>query len=55
MIRIFLESELDKEFVSAVKSNDELWDYPVEELDYILKELKNEDFILIEDRLYEIG
>lgn len=29
------------------------WDYPLEEIDYLLEEHDGETFVLIDDRLYE--
>ena len=34
--------------------DDEGWDFPIEELDYLLEEHNGEVFLLQNDRLYEI-
>ena len=33
----------------------ESWDYPIDELEYLLEEHNGESFVLIDNRLYELG
>lgn len=49
MIKIYSKEELGLE----VYEDDEVWSYPINELDYLLKEHNNEEFILYSNRLYE--
>lgn len=53
MIRIYSKEQFDKEFINTLTEDDEIWNYPIEELDYLILEHKNESFILIDNRLYE--
>lgn len=55
MIKIYSEKDFTKDFIDKIKSNEELWDYPFEELDYLVKEKENQSFVIIGDRIKEIG
>lgn len=54
MIKIYSEKDFTKDFIDKIKSNEELWDYPFEELDYLVKEKENQSFVIIGDRIKEI-
>ena len=49
MIKIYLPNEVDMSII-----NDNTWDYPIEELDYLLETNPNGKYVLFEQRLYEI-
>lgn len=53
MIRIYHEKQFDKEFINTLLEDDEIWSYPIKEIDYLMLEHQNESFILIDNRLYE--
>lgn len=60
MIKIFSEKEIKKDFLDNLYSNGEnpskesdYWDYPINELDYLLNTHSSECFILYKNRLYE--
>lgn len=53
MIRIYHEKQFDKVFIETLLEDDDTWSFPLEELDYLMLEHKNESFILINNRLYE--
>lgn len=53
MIKIYSEQDFTKDFIDKLKLNEELWDYPFEELDYLVKEKQNASFIIIGDRIKE--
>ena len=53
MIKIYSEKEFDKKYIKQVKENEEIWDFCLEDLDYLLEEHNEEEFILIDKRLYE--
>lgn len=55
MIKIMSEESFSKEFIEEIKNNEEIWSFPLSELDYLLKEHKEECFLLIKDRLYEFN
>jgi len=48
MIKIYSKEEM-KNF--EIVDN---WDFPIEELDYLLEEHDEESFVLIDNRLYEV-
>ena len=54
LIKIYSEKDFTKDFIDKIKSNEELWDYPFEELDYLVKEKENQSFVIIGDRIKEI-
>lgn len=49
MIKIYSKEELGLE----VYEDDEVWSYPINELDYLSKVHNGEEFILYDNRLYE--
>ena len=51
MIKIINEEEYNN---SSYIIEKESWDFPIEELDYLLKEHKGEVFLLKYGRLYEV-
>ena len=51
MIKIY---EMTKEFFDKHFNNGDNWDFPISELDYLLREHDGESFALIGDRLYEL-
>lgn len=51
MIRIYSKEEF-KEMIDWEIVDD--WDFPVDELDYLLEEHDEESFVLMNNRLYEI-
>ncbi len=50
MIKIYNEEEIKNVEKYIVDS----WDFSISEIDYLLEEHKNESFVLINNRLYEI-
>lgn len=50
MIKIYKKNEI-KDVEKYIVDN---WDFPIEELDYLLEEHNEESFVLINNRLYEI-
>lgn len=54
MIKIYSEKDFTEDFLDEIISNEELWDYPFEELDYLLEENANESFVVINGRIKEI-
>ncbi len=54
MIKIFQKNELTEKQIQEILENVEIWSFPIEELDYLLEEHKNESFVLIDNRLYEM-
>lgn len=54
MIKIFQKNELTEKQIQEVLENAEIWSFSIEELDYLLEEHKNENFVLIDNRLYEM-
>lgn len=54
MIKIFQKNELTEKQLQEVLENVEIWSFSIEELDYLLEEHKNENFVLIDNRLYEM-
>lgn len=50
MIKIYTKNEI-KDVEKYIVDN---WDFPIEELDYLLEEHNEESFVLINNRLYEI-
>lgn len=50
MIKIYTKNEIKDVEKYIVDS----WDFPIEELDYLLEEHNEESFVLINNRLYEI-
>jgi hypothetical protein len=55
MIKIYDEKAFDKSVIECIKNDEDVWDFPLDELGYLLREHKHESFILIGDRLYEFG
>lgn len=53
MIKIYNANELSEETIYRIIHDDEIWSFPINELDYLLEEHKNEEFVLIGGRLYE--
>ena len=51
MIKIYKPEDVN---MAKVLANDELWDYPLEELDY-LQENGSGQYVLFESRLYEVN
>lgn len=51
MIRIYSKEELKEMSEWDIVDS---WDFPVEELDYLLEEHDEESFVLVNNRLYEI-
>ncbi len=52
-----LKEDINTPFIKIYKEGplaEEGWDYPVEELDYLLEEHPGESFVLQDDRLYEM-
>ena len=58
-IKIYKADTILKGAINAIKSASEddsdTWDYPIEELDYLLEEHPGESFVLKDDRLYEVN
>ena len=54
MIKIYSEKDFTEDFLDKITSNEELWDYPFEELDYLLEEKTNASFVIINGRIKEI-
>lgn len=52
MIKIY--SEKDIKDIEKIINNEEIWSFSIEEIDYLLLEHKEESFVLINNRLYEI-
>lgn len=53
-----LKEDINTPFIKIYKEGqvaEEGWDYPVEELNYLLEEHPGESFVLQDDRLYEIN
>lgn len=51
MIKIYL---MTKEYYDEHFNNGDNWSFPLDELDYLLKEHSGESFALIDGRLYEL-
>ena len=49
MIKIINENELGKYIVCS-----DAWDFPIEELNYLMEEHNNETFLLYNNRLIEV-
>lgn len=55
MITIYSEKDFNEEFINSIKQKEELWDYPFEELDYLINEKENQSFIIIDNRIKELN
>lgn len=57
MIRIYSREEFKDMVDWDMIDSDAIdgWDFPIEELDYLLEEHDEESFVLIDNRLYEIN
>ena len=60
MIKIFSENDIKTDYLENLYSNNknfsnkyDYWDYPINELNYLLESHPSECFILYKDRLYE--
>lgn len=51
MITIFDSKDIEN--IEEIVNNEEIWSFPINELDYLLEVHKGEDFILYNGRLYE--
>ena len=36
MIRIYSENQFDKEFINTLIEDNDIWNYPIEEIDYLM-------------------
>ena len=57
-IKIYKASPDIKAALNTIYNSDDVsddWDFPIEELDYLLEEHPGESFVLKDDRLYEIN
>lgn len=52
MIKIISKEELAKKTKYTIGFD--AWDFPIEELDYIMEEHNNETFLLVDNRLIEV-
>lgn len=55
MIKIYKEKDFSKNLIEILKKDSEIWNFPIEELGYLLEEHDKESFILINNRLYEFN
>ena len=53
MIKIYNTLEVENSEINIILNDEDRWSFPLEELDYLLQNHKNEEFVLIGDRLYE--
>ena len=53
MIKIYSTLEIENSEINIILNDEDRWSFPLEELDYLLQNHKNEEFVLIGDRLYE--
>jgi len=51
VITIYEKNEINN--FQEIIENENIWDFPIQELDYLLKEHKNENYIYYNNRLYE--
>ena len=51
MITIYKSDEINN--YKEIIQNEDIWSFPVQEIDYLLNEHKNENFIYFDNRLYE--
>ena len=55
MIKIYSENEIKKDVISYLLNDDDVWDYPLEEIDYLNNSYSGCSYVLIKDRLYELS
>lgn len=53
MIKIYRRNEIKQDYISRIINDEDIWDFSITELSYLLKEHNGESFVLINDRLYE--
>lgn len=53
MIKIYSRAEIENNEINTILNDDDKWDFSLEDLDYLLQNHNNEEFVLIGDRLYE--
>ena len=55
MIQIYSENEIKKDVIGYLLNDDNVWDYPLEEIDYLNNSYSGCAYVLIKDRLYEFS
>jgi hypothetical protein len=55
MIKIYSENEIKKDVISYLLNDNDVWDYPLEEIDYLNNSYSGCSYVLIKDRLYELS
>ena len=55
MINIYSENEIKEDVISYLLNDDDVWDYPLEEIDYLNNSYSGCSYVLIKDRLYELS
>ena len=55
MIKIYSENEIKEDVINYLLNDDDVWDYPLEEIDYLNNSYSGCAYVLIKDRLYELS
>ena len=55
MIKIYSENEIKEDVINYLLNDDDVWEYPLEEIDYLNNSYSGCAYVLIKDRLYELS